>query len=82
MDEDERKLDASGGNLDLMTVNASPTSISGLKEADAAGADVGAGIVLLAQAILRIVKRAETLRTTSRVLPRSRSSWRVASSTA
>ena len=32
MDEDERKLDASGGNLDLMTVNASPTSISGLKD--------------------------------------------------
>ena len=45
MDEDERKLDASGGNLDLMTVNASPTSISGLKEADAAGADLFIGVM-------------------------------------
>ena len=32
MDEDESKLSAMGNNLDLMTVNLSPTSINGLKE--------------------------------------------------
>ena len=31
MDEDESKLSAMGNNLDLMTVNLSPTSINGLK---------------------------------------------------
>ena len=30
MDEDESKLSAMGNNLDLMTVNLSPTSINGL----------------------------------------------------
>ena len=37
MDEDESKLSAMGNNLDLMTVNFSPTSINGLKEAGVAG---------------------------------------------
>lgn len=32
MDEDESKLSAMGNNLDLMTVNLSPTSINGLKK--------------------------------------------------
>lgn len=40
MDEDEEKLGRMGNNFDLMTVNVSPTSISGLKEAGIAGADL------------------------------------------
>lgn len=40
MDEDEEKLGQMGNNFDLMTVNVSPTSISGLKEAGVAGADL------------------------------------------
>lgn len=40
MDEDEEKLGRMGNNFDLMTVNGSPTSISGLKEAGVAGADL------------------------------------------
>ena len=40
MDEDEEKLSKVGSNLDLMTVDLSPTSISGLKEAGVAGADL------------------------------------------
>lgn len=40
MDEDEEKLGRMGNNFDLMTVNVSPTSISGLKEAGVAGADL------------------------------------------
>ena len=39
MDEDE-ELGRMGNNFDLMTVNVSPTSISGLKEAGVAGADL------------------------------------------
>lgn len=40
MDESEEKLNNLGGNLDLMTVNISPTSISGLKDAGVSGADL------------------------------------------
>ncbi len=40
MDEDEEKLGRMGNNFDLMTVNGSPTSISGLKEAGVDGADL------------------------------------------
>lgn len=40
MDEDEEKLSKMGGNFDLMTVNVSPTSISGLKNAGVSGADL------------------------------------------
>lgn len=40
MDDDEEKLGRMGNNLDLMTVNLSPTSISGLKKAGVAGADL------------------------------------------
>ena len=40
MDEDEERLNRLGGNFDLMTVNVSPTSISGLKDAGVAGADL------------------------------------------
>lgn len=40
MDEDEEKLGRMGNNFDLMTVNVSPTSISGLKEAGVAGANL------------------------------------------
>lgn len=40
MDEDEEKLGRMGNNFDLMTVNVSPTSISGLKEAGVSGADL------------------------------------------
>ena len=40
MDEDEEKLGRMGNNFDLMTVNVSPTSISGLKEAGVTGADL------------------------------------------
>lgn len=40
MDEDEEKLGRMSNNFDLMTVNVSPTSISGLKEAGVAGADL------------------------------------------
>ena len=40
IDEDEEKLSRMGNNFDLMTVNLSPTSISGLKEAGVAGADL------------------------------------------
>lgn len=45
MDEDEGRLAALGGNLDLMTVNVSPTSVSGLKEAGVAGADLFIGVM-------------------------------------
>ena len=37
MDENEEKLSKLDSNFDLMTVNASPTSISGLKNAGVAG---------------------------------------------
>lgn len=40
IDESEKKLSRVAGNLDLMTLNVSPTSISGLKEAGAASADL------------------------------------------
>ncbi len=40
MDENEEKLSRMESNFDLMTVNVSPTSISGLKEAGVAGADL------------------------------------------
>ena len=40
MDESEDRLRQMGNNLDLMTVNLSPTSINGLKEAGVAGADL------------------------------------------
>lgn len=40
MDEDEDRLGKLGNNFDLMTVNISPTSISGLKEAGTANADL------------------------------------------
>ena len=39
-DENEEKLSRMESNFDLMTVNVSPTSISGLKEAGVAGADL------------------------------------------
>lgn len=45
MDEDEGKLSVMGNNLDLMTVNLSPTSINGLKEAGVAGADLFIGVM-------------------------------------
>lgn len=40
MDENEERLSRMESNFDLMTVNVSPTSISGLKEAGVAGADL------------------------------------------
>ena len=40
MDENEEKLSKLDSNFDLMTVNASTTSISGLKNAGVAGADL------------------------------------------
>lgn len=40
MDDDEERLGRLGSNFDLLTVNISPTSISGLKEAGVAGADL------------------------------------------
>lgn len=40
MDDDEERLGWLGNNFDLLTVNISPTSISGLKEAGVAGADL------------------------------------------
>lgn len=40
MDDDEERLRRLGNNFDLLTVNISPTSISGLKEAGVAGADL------------------------------------------
>lgn len=40
MDEDEEKLSTLGSNFDLMTVTASPTSISGLKEVGVKEADL------------------------------------------
>lgn len=40
MDENEEKLSRMESNFDLMTVNASPTSITGLKDAGVAGADL------------------------------------------
>ena len=40
IDESEERLSKMGNNLDLMTVNLSPTSINGLKEAGVAGADL------------------------------------------
>ena len=40
MDDDEERLGRLGNNFDLLTVNISPTSISGLKEAGVAGADL------------------------------------------
>ncbi len=43
MDENEEKLSKLDSNFDLMTVNASPTSISGLKNAGVAGADLFIG---------------------------------------
>ena len=40
MDDNEERLGRLGNNFDLLTVNISPTSISGLKEAGVAGADL------------------------------------------
>lgn len=40
MDDDEERLGRPGSNFDLLAVNISPTSISGLKEAGVAGADL------------------------------------------
>lgn len=40
MDDDEERLGRLGNNFDLLTVNISPTSISGLKEAGVVGADL------------------------------------------
>lgn len=40
MDDDEERLGKLGSNFDLLAVNIPPTSISGLKEAGAAGADL------------------------------------------
>lgn len=40
MDDDEERLGKLGNNFDLLAVNISPTSISGLKEAGVAGADL------------------------------------------
>ena len=40
MDENEDRLGKMNNNIDLMTVNLSPTSIQGLKEAGIAGADL------------------------------------------
>ena len=40
MDDDEERLRRLGSNFDLLAVNISPTSISGLKEAGVAGADL------------------------------------------
>ena len=40
MDESEERLGRVGNNLDLMTVNLSPTSINGLREAGVASADL------------------------------------------
>ena len=40
MDDDEERLGRLGSNFDLFAVNISPTSISGLKEAGVAGADL------------------------------------------
>lgn len=45
MDENEEKLSKLDSNFDLMTVNASPTSISGLKNAGVAGADLFIGVM-------------------------------------
>ena len=45
MDENEEKLSKLDSNFDLMTVNASPTSISGLKNAGEAGADLFIGVM-------------------------------------
>lgn len=45
MDENEEKLSKLDSNFDLMTVNASPTSISGLKNAGVAGADPFIGVM-------------------------------------
>ncbi len=45
MDEDEEKTEAlSGGNYDILIMNASPTSISGLKEAGVAHTDLFIGV--------------------------------------
>ena len=40
MDEDEDRLNAFGSNFDLMTVPASPSSISGLQEVGVEDADL------------------------------------------
>ena len=40
IDEEKEKLGKMSSNLDMMTVNYSPTSINGLKEAGVAGADL------------------------------------------
>ena len=40
VDENEEKLSKVADNVDLMTLNTKPTSISGLKEAGAAHADL------------------------------------------
>lgn len=40
MDDDEERLGRLGSNFDLLAVNIPPTSISGLKEAGVAGADL------------------------------------------
>lgn len=40
IDENQERLGKMSSNLDMMTVNYSPTSINGLKEAGVAGADL------------------------------------------
>ena len=40
VDENEERLSKMGNNFDLMTINVSPTSVSGLKNAGVAGADL------------------------------------------
>ena len=40
IDENQERLGKMSSNLDMMTVNNSPTSINGLKEAGVAGADL------------------------------------------
>jgi len=44
MDEDENKLNGMDSNFDLMTVCASPTSISALRDAGVSGADLFIGV--------------------------------------
>ena len=45
MDEDEEKLGGMDSNFEIMTVCASPTSITGLKNAGVSGADLFIGVV-------------------------------------
>ena len=45
MDEDEEKLGGMDSNFEIMTVCASPTSITGLKNAGVSGADLFIGVM-------------------------------------